>query len=331
MSFRCCKCNKFTFINAVTYSGKKYCVPCYNTLTASVRQTNQDAQPTPIAPEPPMPAPNFDSTAWLIKTRKLFASDSNCYFGIDKDTDTYAFTISRRKQVLFTIRLHRLFTYTYGHSDHYVEVVLNVADGEPFLVTFGYDGGADGDGDYYSFEKISFDTLGNIIAKKNTTIRELFNGLSRDTWRDYLTVTYHEPMQLHALYYVAAVYPSVTHIGISFQSNPTHKVTYAECPTEAYFTWKNSHKDFFDCLCHHNSLSEIATTYLTAKHSAFRAKNFSFVPVSQPIPGGALDLAFVYHNATEVHTGEAVHTDNALAFIHLIENTCRAKAPKNQK
>ncbi len=330
MNFKCCKCNKLIFLNTCKYSGKQYCLPCYNSLIASIRQANQDAQVTPIVQNPTITSPNSDSTSWLIKNHKLFASDKNCCLSIDKDTNTYIFTISRRNQILFTIPLHKLFTYTYGNSNYRVEVVINVADGEPFLVTFGYDGGADGDGEYYSFSKISFDSLRSIIAKKNTRIQELFKDFSHDTWKNYLTVSYQEPIQSNAVYYIAAVFDSLTHIAVSFQSNPTHRVTYIECPTEAYFAWKSNHKDFFDCICHYHSLSSVATTYLSASHSPFKSKQYSYSPVPKPTPGGALDLAIVFHNTTEFYTGEAVHTDNALAFIHLVENTCRAKAPKNR-
>jgi len=315
VKFRCKKCNKFIFFKALSYSGNQYCLDCYKLITKSdnaPQQTTLDYS---------------EHTEWIMKNCYLVKYTGIYYLDTDTANKNYTLTIYHRKQELYTIRLHKLFTYTYGNSDYRIEVVLNAADGVPFLVTFGYDGGADGDGEYLRFQKLTYEEFHMIIKNKNKQIQQLFENLTEDTWRDYITVYYYERQKASAVYYVAAMLGSVTRIAVSFQSNPTHQLTYVECSTADYLAWKKKHTDLFDSFCSYPTLSDISSTYLSAKHSPLHVKKYSYFP-NKAVEGGNIDLVISRDNTTKLFVYESLQIDNAIAFIDLVETTCKKKNSK---
>lgn len=301
MAFKCAKCNKIILFNSRNYLGKKYCSDCYIEFVTTPNCSEQ--------------------TRWLINEKQLVERGPYKFTTKIAGNDILITVIIKKQPQ--QIRMHKLFTYDYFNSNSYSVLALNAIDGEPFIISFGYDGGADGDGEWISFNKINYQFLNNVIKKKCITINKMFGNLSADNWQEYLNITYTEKLNASYACFMAVVCDDIVRIAVSRQSNPHHHIAYITCHTEDYIAWKSKYKEPLDYLCDYKSLEPVSIEFLTKSHSPIVSNKYSFHLQKRPTQQGKIDLVIAQNCSTNLSEYQGVFIDNALQYLNLIENECK--------
>lgn len=310
MEYICARCKKEIESGAKLFLGAVYCPECCDSVIATPSCSPQ--------------------SMWCVKVKEVTEDGKYTYLLREKGDEYFIDTFQDvsglfRKKILpaYQLHFHKLFTYEYNNNTYSSVVAMNVEDGVPFVLTFGFDGGYEGRGKWISFRIQSYLELGQILRRKHQGVQKLFEGLNAENWKEYLDKTYPDRLVSSHTCFVAAGCGPVTRIAVSFQSNPVHNIYYAECPTDVYLDWKKSRGSLENCLYDFRTLPGIATTCLTKKHTPFKARNYMFVVNEKPTEGGNVDIAISENCATNLFLYDSVSYESALKFINIIGDACK--------
>lgn len=306
----CARCKKEIESGAKLFLGTVYCPEC-----CEVAITISGYSP---------------QSMWCVKEKQVWESTGKYSYDLKRNGNDYYIEVFQMKTEWFRktridiqkLHFHRLFTGSYLNEFSSEDIVINVEDGVPFIFSFGYDGGCDGNGSCIGFRQLSYPQLGGIVAGKNQKIQDLFKGLNAENWKEYLNIAHEERWKFAYSCFVAVVDGPMTRIAVSTQS-PVHHIYYAECPTDTYLEWKKSRGELENCLFDFETLQRIATRFLIKKHAPFKARNYMFLVREEPAKGGNVDMVFSTNCSTELCVYDSVSHENASWFVNMIASACK--------